>query len=348
MSEPPELDPHNDRAEVRRAQRRLAARSRELDALQVLGRRAAEARAPEELFAAVIEVVHRDDPLDLALVGFTWNGAPGLLVYLARPFDEGYLDGVVRRACRFLGWDEDAEIEPQRYRLDGFDPARGERSVFREEDLALLPLVRGARTIGCLLAVPAGEPDERRLRLLYNASNQLSLHLDRILRTQAAETDRFRAIVDAMPQGVLLTDLGLRILQANGAAERMLQAAGLPGARSLEAGLRQLGLTKLVEHVRDGASEVAEGEAHVVGDRIWSITVSALPGREGARSGLVFVLSDRTESRRLQQQLAQSETMSSLGQMISGVAHELNNPLASIIGYSQLMRGSVRGDEKLA
>jgi len=46
---------------------------------------------------------------------------------------------------------------------------------------------------------------------------------------------------------------------------------------------------------------------------------------------------------RTQEQLLQSEKMSALGQMISGVAHELNNPLTAILGYSQLLE-----DEPLA
>jgi two-component system NtrC family sensor kinase len=348
MNEPPELDAGHVPADLRRVRRRLAARSRELDALQALGRSAAEARAPEELFSSVVAAVHRAEPLDLALVGYTWDGSPGLSLHLARPFDAGYLEAATDRARRFLGWSADTDAEPRRHELDGFDPARGERSDFREEDVILLPLVRAGRPIACLIAVPAGEADAQRLRLLYNASNQLSLHLDRILRAHEAETDRFRAIVDAMPQGVLLTDRRLRILQANRSGERMLQSAGLADPGSLETGLEQLGLTSLVAPVREGTVEVAEGEARVEGDRIWSVTVSAVPGGGAAADAILFVLSDRTESRRLQQQLAHSETMSSLGQMISGVAHELNNPLASIIGYTQLMRGTGEGDEKLA
>ena len=51
-------------------------------------------------------------------------------------------------------------------------------------------------------------------------------------------------------------------------------------------------------------------------------------------------MNDVTEQRRLQLELTQSEKMSSLGQMISGVAHELNNPLASIVGFAQLVRAA--------
>lgn len=54
------------------------------------------------------------------------------------------------------------------------------------------------------------------------------------------------------------------------------------------------------------------------------------------RTSIVSTFREVTQIKRLQQQLVQSEKLAALGQLVSGVAHELNNPLTSVIGYTQL------------
>jgi len=65
----------------------------------------------------------------------------------------------------------------------------------------------------------------------------------------------------------------------------------------------------------------------------------------GAIEGIVISGRDITEMRRLEEQLIQAEKLAAMGQMLAGVAHELNNPLTAILGASELVRDRVGLDE---
>jgi PAS domain S-box-containing protein len=66
----------------------------------------------------------------------------------------------------------------------------------------------------------------------------------------------------------------------------------------------------------------------------------AAPVEFGGQSAYQFFFRAITDRLRLEQQLRQAEKLSSMGQMISGVAHELNNPLAVISGYLEVILAS--------
>ena len=60
----------------------------------------------------------------------------------------------------------------------------------------------------------------------------------------------------------------------------------------------------------------------------------------GVVKGVLGVVRDVGEEKLLVEQLVQQEKLAAIGQLVSGVAHELNNPLASVIAFSQLVMSS--------
>ena len=72
--------------------------------------------------------------------------------------------------------------------------------------------------------------------------------------------------------------------------------------------------------------------------RFFRASARPLHDETGRATGIIASARDITDQQRLQQQLIQSERLVAMGQMIAGVAHELNNPLTAILGVTELMR----------
>jgi len=67
------------------------------------------------------------------------------------------------------------------------------------------------------------------------------------------------------------------------------------------------------------------------------LRLNAAPLAEAERGTVVILIEDVTEQRTLEAQIIQNDKMASIGQLVSGVAHELNNPLTSIAGLAELL-----------
>jgi signal transduction histidine kinase/CheY-like chemotaxis protein len=334
------------RLEQSRADARLRLQTRDLEVVQALGRKATEAKTAAELFAVVASALHEGAGLDAVAIAHTLGGFPAASVFPSRPVDREAIDLLLRRTGVALGWPVGHEPVLDFHGLPGLETSEAQRPGTVDGDWVRFPLLRRGNPIGELILLPSEPLVDAQIRLAYVASNALSLHLDRILTVRDGEKSRFRSILDSMPQAVFLTDPSLRVLQANRSAETLLAKMGIGDDSE---GLHRVGnldLRPLAAQVLESTAAAADGEARLPTGEILTFTLSALRGDDARTEGLVLVLSDVTEPRGIQEHLAQAEKLGSLGSMLSGVAHELNNPLATVLGFAQLVRNA-SGDEKL-
>ena len=74
-------------------------------------------------------------------------------------------------------------------------------------------------------------------------------------------------------------------------------------------------------------------------------SMAPLLGKDGAQLGRLILLDDITQRVRLEEQMVQTEKLTSLGLLAAGVAHEVNTPLAVISNYIQMLAKQIPADD---
>lgn len=209
-------------------------------------------------------------------------------------------------------------------------PRRYECNFVRDDgtrrlaSVTITPIRHASRVIG-ILGVARDVTDERTRALALQRSEARYTRL-----VETASDAIFTVDLDGM-----LTSVNRSLERASGGDRAVL--LGSPFVNLIDSRDRAMAGDALREAFADQRRRVelrypdAEGEL-----RHCSLTLTPLT-EGGAVTGALGVVRDVTDERRLAEQLLQQEKLAAVGQLVSGVAHELNNPLASVMAFAQLL-----------
>lgn len=163
---------------------------------------------------------------------------------------------------------------------------------------------------------------------------------------------RFRALFNRAPLAIFTLDREGRFLSANRAAIRMAGVAAPDGAARLGGYV----VPSERPHVASELARSFQGETRDFmfhfrredGVLRQAATVIVPVEERGGLRAVLAIARDVTEEVELRERLTHSEKMAALGALVSGVAHELNNPLAGIAAMAQALRFDPGDPEDLA
>ncbi len=192
---------------------------------------------------------------------------------------------------------------------------------------------------------------EKDLDILLPVAKHISIALENALLFEELSRDKkeWEKTFDAITDMVWIEDSNQRVIRANRA---VLVRAGLRAAEAIGRSCREL-----LERVGTLDEECLCAEAKAgkspcfrelkgMAGNIFHFWTYPLIDDEGRLYSLVHYLKDVTSQKRLEQQLIRSEKLASLGTLVAGIAHEINNPLGIIAGYSEALLDRAR-DETL-
>ena len=188
--------------------------------------------------------------------------------------------------------------------------------------------------------------DSHLIHILTDTGMKIGQFID---RTRAGEALRAthamtQSLLACLPGAIFLCGRSLRVQYANSLAHQYFAPPGesligrsLADCLSLSESTLQDLVMEWTAHSADPPHRLSERECEVA-TRLYRYRFFPVTTPNAPQYQVGIVLWDITDDKRLQDELIQAEKLSSLGTMVSGMAHEINNPAQAILSMAELIQ----------
>jgi PAS domain S-box-containing protein len=340
-----------DVTEKWRAERQLKRYSARLDAQRRIDRAVLAGSRVEEIADIAVDSIRELVPCDRAsVVVFTENTELARILAVNEDGRVGPGPNLIRPASDLFDLDQlrsnTAFVIPDLFERKNLVPAMQQLMSHGIRCILTVPLLVGDMLLGSLNlgsrienAFSAEEIDVAR-----QLGDELSLALKqgRLMSALDSARERLGAIVEHLPEGVLLADKEGRVLLANSVARGVLDLLGVPAGDRLPESLGDVARAKLLQPEAFGPVELVDGSES---PRYFEVLTREVG--TGAEKAWVVVLRDVTADREAKRQQQLQQRLAAVGQLAAGIAHDFNNILQAVELNAELIGHGLEG-EKIA
>ena len=314
-------------SQIAQLHQRLDVRTFELDVLDELATRLSDSRSYDQLVQVLLTQVGQAVSYDVAASLLCTGQEPEVYFHEAQPLAPAVRHEIEQRLLAACRPPEDASAAvPRALKTVTVMPPSGITAgpvIERLESTCLVPIEAAGRTAGALFVGSARTESfrEDQIRLLHIIARQASAAVERLHHWARSERSRLKAIVDHLPEGIVLLDQNNVVVLANPQGRHLLNVLG---GVSVGEKVTRLGVRTLQELAEQSSVDLIAVQP--VPRTLEAVAVPLEGERREAAS--LLVLRDVTESR---------EEVRRRDRFMAMLAHELRNPLAPILNAINIM-----------
>jgi PAS domain S-box-containing protein len=176
----------------------------------------------------------------------------------------------------------------------------------------------------------------KRQQVLEQYAEELADKVQEKTAELVSEKEKLNTILSALAVGVIMIDKQAKIQWAN---QAMKELAGEDvTAKYCEEICPECSILSIHQDKERDVDTILMTNLFNKKDHYFQITTAPIKGEDGEVHGYIRLFHDVTEMKKMEEHIAHSEKLASIGRLAAGIAHEIGNPMTSIFSFVQILR----------